>query len=191
MRLSVVVPTISGREDSLARTLAAYEDTLYGCSNEIIIIQDAPTWPEACNMGYEKAKADVVHFGADDLEPLPGWWKPALKHLKETDELPAAAVYNPDGVLSNEIDGANGDLVHFTRVPILRRDQYERIGSWPEIVYYADIWLSEKARTLGMRTRILYEYAFLHHWSQVGRVDSKVNLDEAGFALNRLREQMV
>ena len=82
-------------------------------------------------------------------------------------------------------------LVHFTRVPILRRDQYERIGPWPEIDYYADIWLSEKARTLGIRTRILYSYRFVHHWSQVGRVDTPERMDAAGWRLNELREQMV
>lgn len=193
MKLSVVVPTISGREESLARCIAGYQDTLGNSDYELIVIKDEPTWPTACNKGYEQSKGDVVHFSADDLEPLPGWYREPLAWLENHDELPAPRVmdYTADGKFSNAEDGEDGRFVHFTRIPILTRDQYERIGSWPEIIYYADIWLSEKARTLGIRTRIQYSYAFVHHWSGIGRVDSKVNLDESGFALNRLREQMV
>lgn len=191
--LSVIVPTISGREESLARTLDGYARTLKRKSHEIIVIKDESSWPRACNEGYKKSSGDIVHFTADDLEPRPGWWREPIEWLKYKDELPAPKVldYSLDGKFSNKEDGFNLDLTHFTRIPILRRDQYERIGPWPEITYYADIWLSEKARTIGIRTRIFYSYLFIHHWSQVGRVDSKVNLDDAGYALNRLREEMV
>ena len=192
--ISIVIPTISGREDSYERCLESYRATT-DTEHEIITVKDGATWPTACNEGYAKAKGDIIHFTADDLEALPGWWQAATEMLAAEDVLPAAAVYDyfppPEGKLANEEDGPDGAFVHFTRVPILTRDQYERIGTWPEIVYYADLWLSEKARTIGIRTRITYAYAFVHHWSQVGRVDSKVNMDEAGFALNRLREQMV
>lgn len=193
--LSVVLPTISGREESLARAIAAYEDTLRGVTHEIIVIQDAPTWPTACNMGYSKAVYDVIHFSADDLEALPGWHVGALELLEREDVLPAPAVYDylppPEGVFANAEDGPDGAFTHFTRIPIMTREQWERIGAWPEIIYYADLWVSEKARTIGIRTKMVYSYAFIHHWSQIGRVDSKENLDESGWALNRLREQMV
>lgn len=197
MKLSVIVPTISGREESVERTWNSYEETLKGCGFpwQMLPIKDAPTWPTACNLGYAKSEGDILHFTADDLEALPGWWEEAITVLDLEDVLPAPAVYDylppPEGKWANEEDGPDGAYCHFTRIPILRRDQYERIGPWPEIVYYADIWLSEKARTLGIRTRVVSSYAFIHHWSGIGRVDSQVNLDEAGFALNRLREQMV
>lgn len=191
--LSIVIPTISGREESYERARASYEATT-DCEHEIITIRDAETWPTACNEGYAQAQGDIVHFTADDLEALPGWWQGAVQMLEERDELPAAAVYDyrppPEGHFANAVDGPDGALVHFTRVPILRRDQYERIGPWPEIVYYADLWVSEKARTLGIETRINYTYAFVHHWSQVGRVDSQANLDGAGRDLARLRVMM-
>lgn len=167
--ISVVVPTISGREKSLARTIAAYEDTLRDIKHELILVKDNPTWPGACNEGAEKAKGDILHFTADDLEPLPGWHKDVLRWLERHDELPAAKVLNPDGAFDNHADGADRSIVWFTRVPIMRKDQRERIGPWPEMYHYADVWLSEKARSLGMETRIFYSYAFIHHWSQIGR----------------------
>ena len=191
--LTVVVPTISGREDSLARAIASYEDTLLdGPSYEIIQIKDWPTWPSACNEGYKKSKGDILHFTADDLEALPGWWEPALAHLEENDELPAPRVYDyrPDGKFANEEDGPDGAITHFTRIPILTRSQYERIGLWPHIDYYADLWVSEKARVIGIETRMVYGYDFVHHWSQVGRVDSQQNLENSGYELNRLRVEM-
>ncbi len=201
--LSVIVPTISGREESLARTIASYMDTLDGTQYEIIQVKDYPTWPSACNEGYKRATGDVLHFTADDLEALPGWHIPALLHLSVRDELPAPRVYdlrdydNGGGFRSddswefaNPQDGEDRRVTHFTRVPIMTRSQYERIGLWPHIDYYADVWVSEKARTLGIETRMIYGYDFRHHWSQINRVDSQENLDRAGAEFNRLVEEM-
>ena len=193
-KISVVVPTITGREDSLARCLASYSDTLVGTDREIIVVKDKPTWPTACNEGYRQATGDVIHWTADDLEALPGWWEPALKHLEAQDELPAPRVYNflapPEGEWANSEDGSHGAVPEFTRIPIMRRDQAERIGLWPEhLIYYADLWVSEKARTVGIETRMVHGYDFIHHWSGIGRVDSRANLDASGSALRLLREE--
>ena len=196
--LTVVVPTITGREESLQRTLDSYAETLEGVDHDVVVIQDAPTWPTACNEGYEKSDSPYILFGADDLDGLEGWWQAGKAALLERPmELPAPRVYDdhgPDGTrwFMNESDGADGDLTHFTRVPLMSKEQWETVGPWPEIDYYADIWVSEKARTLGIRTRMVYGFDFFHHWSQIGRIDgNKKVMDEAGWALNRLREEMV
>ena len=189
--LSVILPTISGREDSFARAVAAYDDTLAGESYEIIVVKDEKTWPTACNVGYAKAKGDVLHFSADDLEALPDWHVEALKALSEKDELPAPRVFNfTTADHDNPEDGPDGALTDFTRIPILTRSQYERIGPWPEIIYYADLWLSYKARSIGIETRMIWSYRFIHHWSGIGRVDTRANLDLAGIQLRKLQEAM-
>jgi hypothetical protein len=199
--LTVVVPTISGREESLARCIASYRETLDGIESEIIVKKDYPTWPAACNAGFLEAKGDVIHWTADDLEALPGWHERVLKQLAAKDELPAPRVYDtvtpdgstPDGVLrwANPKDGPDRAIPEFTRIPIMRRDQAERIGLWPEhLIYYADLWVSDKGRHLGIETRMVHGYDFIHHWSQIGRVDSTENLDASGQALRLLREQM-
>jgi len=192
--LSVIIPTISGREETLHRCMASYEETLAGTPYEIILIKDWPTWPAACNEGYRRSKGGVVHFTADDLEALPGWHIPALLHLSVHNELPAPFVYDyqspPEGRWANEEDGPPGSIPKFTRIPILTRTQYEKIGFWPSIVYYADYWVSEKGRTVGIETRMIEGYSFVHHWSQIGRVDSKENMDTAGAEFNRLVKEM-
>lgn len=190
--LSVVIPTISGREESLARCVESYERTLEGVSHEIIVVKDESTWPRACNVGYTKSTGDIIHWTADDLEALPGWYNDIPAFL-ENDELAAPAVYDyrEDGKFSNAEDGPDGATTWFTRIPICRRDQAERIGLWPEIIYYADIWFSEKARAIGIETRLLYSYRFVHHWCGIGRVDSTANLDKSGRELAALRENLL
>ncbi len=186
--LSVIIPTITGREESYGRCLLAYVQTLPEGS-EIVTVRDKENWPTACNEGYRRAKGDVLHFTADDLEPLPGWWEQALPWLDEHDELPAPKVFNhsPDGEWDNAVDGSDGAIPHFTRIPLMTRDQYERIGPWPEIPYASDVWLSERGRTLGIETRMFHSYAFVHHWSQVGRIDSPGHLAHSDHVLNQLR----
>lgn len=190
MKLSVVIPTLTGREEVLARTIGAYRRT--APKAEQLVVYNKASWPEACNEGYRQSTGDVILFGADDLEPLDGWTDEVLPALAEHDELPAARVLNhsADGPMDNINDGPDKALVHFTRVPILSRSQYERIGPWPEYNYVADVWLSIKARTLGIPTRIYYSFAFVHHWSQIGRVDGPDELAHAANVLNGLIAEM-
>lgn len=189
--ISVVIPTITGREKSLARCKRSYRKTSPP-DTQLIVVKDEPSWPAACNLGAKQATGDILHFTADDLEPLPGWWQGALAWLNTYDELPAPRVFNhsADGVWDNAIDGPDKAVPQFTRIPIMTRDQYERIGPWPEYNYVADIWLSEKARRLGIETRMIHSYAFVHHWEQTGRVDSPEELAKASNRLKALRAAM-
>jgi hypothetical protein len=191
-QLSVIVPTITGREETLARTVEAYHRTLEGAPYQIVVVHGETTWPGACNEGYRRSTGDIVHFTADDIEPVEGWWQEAIPWLEEHDELPAPRVFNhaANGPQDNSGDGPDKALTAFTRVPILSRDQYERIGPWPEYQYVADVWLSEKARTLGIQTRMIHSYTFVHHWSQIGRCDDDATLGQAAVVLSKLRAGM-
>jgi hypothetical protein len=106
--LTVIIPTITGREESLARTIASYETTLNGVPHELIVVKDESSWPRACNTGYQQAKGDIIHWTADDLEAMPGWYTDIPAALQQ-DELPAPAVfdYRPDGTFANAEDGAD------------------------------------------------------------------------------------
>ncbi len=183
LKLGVVVPTIRGREESLARTLAAYEATLAGADYELLTVHDRPFWPVACNEGTAALldRCDLIHYGADDLVPLDGWLEAALPVLADG-ELPAPQVWdffwNDGPAHSQTIDGPVGGECRFTRVPILTQAMAEAIGPWPEIAYFADCWVSDKARVLGWPTRVTEGYSFVHHWSQIGRLDGDARLME-------------
>lgn len=190
--LSVIVPTISGREESLARTLAAWEaNTPFDL--DLIVVKDKPTWPAACNFGASQAQGDIIVWGADDLDPIAGWHSDLEQWFSERDELPAPRLHNysEDAPIWNVEDGPDGAVPLFTRVPVMSRSQMGRIGPWPEqLIYYADYWVSEKGRTLGIETRNLFSFAFVHHWCQIGRVDSRENYDWSGAEFNRLKKEM-
>lgn len=178
MKLGVAIPTIDGRSESLDRTLDAYRDTLQGVDWQPVLRRNFPNWPAACNSAaeylLERGDIDVIHYGADDLVPVGDWLSPCLPVL-ERGELPAPRVWNfevddPNFAPTQEIDGPNGAVTRFTRVPILTRRMVEAIGPWPEIVYYSDVWVSVKAQWLGMVTRVTAGYDFVHHWHQTGRL---------------------
>lgn len=196
VKLTVIIPTINGRGDSLKRTLDAYKQSFMhtGFQWQILVMRDRPNWPTACNDGMIEATGDIIHFGADDLVPVGDWLTPCLPVL-DRGELPAAYCWNHEYTgdwhdADNVGDGAPGDLTTFTRVPVLTRAMAEAIGPWPNIDYYGDNWVSDKARTFGWPTRLVDGYHFVHHWNQVGRLDSAENVERSRVEYERLRSEL-
>lgn len=190
MKLTIVIPTIDGREESLATVIAAYRKHVpKGLRPQIVTPLNESCWPAGCNAGFAKAKGDIIHFGADDLEPLEGWYEAALAEL-EAGFVPAPQIWDyvhSDSRPVNEAaDGPPGTVTTFSRVPTLTREMAEAIGPWPIMDYYADNWVSDKARVLGWETRVAGGYRFVHHWHPVGRLDAG---DWVGRSLPRYNEE--
>lgn len=175
--ISVVIPTIQGREESLDRCVAAYR-RWSPADTEIIIIHDKPTCGIAWNDGYAQTNgnSDYIHYSADDLEPLQGWWQPAVRACNNGD-LPAPRLLNSDGTL--QAGGNEGEPLPFTRVPFLSHEQAARIYPVIETHYYTDVWVSEVGRCYGYETVYCPGYQLKHHWAQEGRLpESQLALDE-------------
>lgn len=175
MKISVVMPTISGREESCARMVDAYVQRTKGYELEVINPKDFPSWPAGCNAGVLRVSsaADVVHFGADDLEPLEGWADAMLETLSRG-RIPAPQLWDhekTDTPPMNASDGMPGSITAFSRVPALLHEWVDLIGPWPLMDYFADNWVSDKARSIGIETVVTAGYSFVHHWNQVGRLD--------------------
>ena len=173
MKISIIMPTIDGREESRETMLRAYQErTPYPI--EIILKYNYPNWPAGCNAGQLDATGDVLHFGSDDLEPLAGWADAMLRTLA-ANEIPAPQLWDfvKTGAPVNErADGPPGAIPGFSRAPSLTRAMAECIGPWPEIPYYADNWVSDKGRLCGYESRVTAGYGFIHHWHPVGRLDA-------------------
>jgi hypothetical protein len=170
--ISVVMPTISGREEMWAQMVEFYQSRTPGYELEILSPKDYRNWPTAINTA--KPKGSYILYGADDLEPLEGW-ADAMVGCLDRGEVPAPQVWNwvKEGppVNVNE-DGPPGSRAAFTRVPALTRDLALAVGPWPEIDYYSDNWVSDKARILGWETRVTDGFDFIHHWHQHGRLEA-------------------
>lgn len=157
-RIAVVIPTVTGRADHLARCVTEYAKY----DVEILVLPNRSCCGDAWNQGAAMVDTKYVHFTADDLEPLPGWLE-AAKEVADQGQIPAPLVLRPDG--SSE---SAGGLVAL--VPFLPRELWCHIGPVPAgLHYYTDNWITDRGRDLGFPTVPCEDYAFVHHWAQPGR----------------------
>lgn len=156
--ISVVIPTVRGREDHLARCYDAY-GARSSHRIEIIVVTDAPWVGRAWNEGAQRCKGTYLHFTADDLEPHEGW------DTQVTDgRVPAAALFEPSGGLSERQGDAENVLV-----PFCSRKQWGQIGPFLDCHYFTDDFFTYRALKLGFGIVKMPNYAFTHHWAQPGR----------------------
>lgn len=169
--ISVVIPTVTGREEHLERCVRAYEERTLR-PPEIIVIRNAPTCGVAWQEGAERATGTYIHFTADDLEPHPAWANSALVAVA-MGYLPAPRILRPDGTLEScgrwEVEQETGDPTPMTRIPFMSREQWKLIGPMLPIHYYTDNWISFKGALAGIETRVYRDYQFTHHWAEAGR----------------------
>ena len=172
-RISVVMPTITGREEMWAWITPLYAERAPGFEIELCCPKDYPNWPSGINAA--RPTGDYRLYTADDLEPLAGW-ADAMVACLDRGQVPAPQVWNwtKEGPPVNEgQDGPPGSIPAFSRIPALTRAMAEAIGPWPpELDYYADNWCSDIARLKGWETRVTEGFGFIHHWNQTGRLDA-------------------
>lgn len=181
--LSIVVPTVAGREDHLERALRTYREHSRS-KVELIVIHDEPTCGRAWNVGAEKATGDYLHLGADDVEPHDGWDAYAIEAV-EKGAVPSAVYYNPDGALcwangptselppdwTPGVDHMRGDGSWYagSYAPFFSAEQHERIGPTIDGHYGTDDFLSFRAVKLGYPIVVRTGFAFTHYHAMAGR----------------------
>jgi hypothetical protein len=185
MRLAIVIPTIDGREDYLACCLDAYQRTAPDA--QMIVERDHPSCGAGWIAGAAKAADfELLHFGADDLEPHDGWLDVAVETV-EAGYIPAPLVFNVDGTLDSAgLAGPQGQyrgpyvdwqLVEGTTVPFLTRQMWETIGM-VDVHYCSDLWVSTVGRRHGWETVIRPGMRFTHHAAPAAwRTSDRSNAD--------------
>lgn len=183
--ISVIVPTIAGREEWLERCIKAYCDTS-PADTEYIVMRDYPTCNQGWNAGILEAKGEFIHLSADDIEPLEGWWQAGLFWIDQG-YLPAPRILNLDGSLQSCGDGdwetETGTPTELTRVPFFSREQMEKARIYPIIPthYMGDGWVTHRGRMVGIQTVVVREMQFVHSFADVGRLDERLSDDVAEF----------
>lgn len=167
--ISIVIPTISGRADELARTVDAYR-RLTPVSHELIVLHDLPTCAHAWNEGARLAQGGYLHMGADDLEPASDAWAAAAITVCEQGGIPIGWVAEPEQVFGRD----------FARVPFCKTGWWQDV---PLVHYYSDNAFTDLMARAGHPTRVVDGYDFLHRRSLVGRDDSpeRVARDERDY----------
>jgi hypothetical protein len=161
--ISVVCPTVDGREAHYTRCLNAYSHTV-GDVLEWLPCFNLRTCGIGWQMGADAATGDFLHFTADDLEPHPGWAEAAMRAARD-DIIPMPTIYGPSGGIEPLGPATQG----CTRIPFCTMEQWKKIGPMIPLHYYTDNWFSERARQAGYLLREVPEYAFTHHWAQPAR----------------------
>ena len=169
MKLSIVCPTIPGREDELARSIDAYE-RLTPVEIEWIIERGHATCGAAWNAGALKATGEILHMSADDGEPETDAWFPAALAVIERDDVPLGWVREDTHTFGRD----------FCRVVICRREWWQDV---PELMYYSDNAFTDLMVAGGHDPVIAPGFDFYHRRSLVGRDDTpeRVARDEAAY----------
>lgn len=124
MTISIIIPTVTGREEYLARCIQGYAERTPR-PIELIVIHDEPTVGQAWRKGLEQVTGDYIHLTADDVVPGYGWVDPLLE-VTDQDAIPCPLVVvvlgeEPGGEIidedwmprpGNPIPPQDGKLVH-------------------------------------------------------------------------------
>jgi hypothetical protein len=169
--ISVIVPTVPGREVDLNRCLEGYRNRTV---NEVEIIVEYD-WP-SCGLAWQAGLADVhgeyIHLTADDIEPLQGWDVPAVEACDQG-FLPAPQVCDPGGNPQSHpqtgIRSPDWTPVHMSALPFSSAKQMEKIVPLLTCQYFIDDFFSWRGLQAGWPSRLRAGYAFTHYWSQVKR----------------------
>lgn len=179
MNLSIVIPTVEGREKWLNNSLAAFERT--DPDAEVIVIRNKPTCGIAWNEGIEQATGDYILLSADDIEPANVFYLDAGMYWANKGYLPCARILNTDGSLqtcgNGPVEAETGQYCEFARIPFGTAEQVRAIYPILETHYATDMWFSYRGRILGWPTVVVREFCFYHHYANVGRVDDRLDED--------------
>lgn len=175
--VSVVIPTIKGREELCEKTVASFRATFPGPELEIVLVKDRMTIGVAWNDGAPACSGDYLMLAADDVLPHPGWHTAAIE-AAEDDYYPSPRLDNPDGsVLATGSMGGGWLLtgcadwapVVSSQFPFMRRELWREIGPSLEIHYFADDYLAARARSCGLIPVYREGYRMTHLEGTAGR----------------------
>jgi len=180
MSIAVVIPTIPGREALLERTVAAYQAATDAGRLEVIVVRNRPTIGQAWDDGATTAHqttARYLHLSADDVTPHEGWDAAAIT-AAERGHYPSPRILNADGTLHPcgsmgggmlMPDCADGTPCGTSPFPFMRLTDWAHIGPCIPVGYYADDYLSFRARLAGLEPVVARGYCLTHHEGTVGR----------------------
>lgn len=177
MSVSVVIPTIAGREPLLERTVSAFRATADDVAVELVIVRDRDTIGEAWNDGAGSADGEYLMLAADDILPHPGWAHAAIE-ATERGYYPAPRIDTAHGdVLATGSMGGGWLLtgcadwapVCSSQFPFMQRAAWREIGPCLPIHYFADDYLAARARATSWAVCYRQGYRLTHLEGTVGR----------------------
>lgn len=173
MMISVILPTIRGREEVFGKVRDAYLAQDYGSDViELLEEHDHPTVGCAWQAGAERSQGEYIHMGNDDCLPADGWHKPAVDAVNRG-FLPSPMVYAPDGYPQGlphwGVVGEDWTPVSCCLIPFMGRYQWNAIRPLLLSHYHSDNFITDRAEANGWRCVLRTAYSFTHFWAMPGR----------------------
>lgn len=199
--IDLVIPTIRGREESLARCVDSYVTRAEG-SVKPIVVRDSKTCGYGWARGLERGSAGVVLFACDDQEAVAEGWDTAALQTVSEGYVACPRVWTPDGRIESNGGSmaephhlvrrpqAHGTLVDYTTVPLLSRELALEVGMLADCHYATDVWVSYRARQLGVETALCHGFEVVHHQEQVGRGAGMEQGARDEMDVRRMREEL-
>jgi GT2 family glycosyltransferase len=177
--ISVVVPTIKGRETLCERTVASFRATVPADELQLIIVRERQTIGRAWNDGIDAAEGEYVMLAADDVLMHPDWWV-AAQEAADAGCWPAPNIelLNGAALATGSMGGgwiltgcADWAPVVSSQFPFFRRYVWREVGPALPIHYFADDYLAARARNAGMSVAYRSGYRITHLEGTTGRDD--------------------
>jgi hypothetical protein len=168
--ISVIIPTIEGREEYLAQCIAAYEKHAEDAYDlDLIVEHGHPSCGAGWQAGLDRVKGEFIHLSDDDIVPQPGWHSPAIEAVR-LGFLPAPQVCDPNGYPQSHpqegVLGADWTPVHMSALPFTSRAQMDKITPLFTAHYFSDDFISWRGARAGWPCVLRSGYAFVHWWAQ-------------------------
>ncbi len=166
--ISVIIPTVTGREDHYQRCVHAYQERT-ASQVELITELNHSSCGLAWQAGLAYVKGKYIHLTCDDIEPGQDWDVPAIEAV-EQGFLPAPQVCDPNGYPHSHpqvgVLGADWTPVHMSALPFTSVAQMKKIAPLLTSHYFSDDWVSWRGQQAGWSCRLRSGYRFTHHYAQ-------------------------
>lgn len=169
--ISVLIPTVTGREEHFTATLGYYADRCSpGVTAELVTVLDHPAVGHGWQACAERSTGDYLHFTNDDIEPLPGWDVAAVA-AADAGVVPAPRVTDArNGRLQSrpywDAEFPDDTPTGISVLPFLSRAMWDKVQPLLTCHYYTDDFISVRAARNGWPSLMRNGYAFRHHWAE-------------------------
>lgn len=211
MKVSVVIPTVDGREEYLDRCIRGYEERT-DAEVELLIVRNRWSGGEAWQIGSQEATGDYLHLTNDDIIPGEGWLGDCVEAVRRGMVPVVVCVTASSAVHDDELmplpgNPLNEHATHFEGRPKVQRpwhvadrenaseypslpfcsmEQWRAIGPMIPTQYGTDKWFGQRAWDAGF-ANVCVPSVFYHFAAGVGRddmIDGWLGLDRLTFDQN-------
>lgn len=177
--IDVIIPTIPGRKESLDRLISSLARTERRLN--IVPVPNSETCGQGWKAGMEATEGDYLLLACDDQEFLDPAWADICVETVEQGYLPCPRVWSPSGSIESQggdmnklhhaitVATADKTPVDYTTIPFMSRTWAEAVGMIPELHYCSDVWVSYRARQLGIETVLRHGFDVRHYREDAGR----------------------